>query len=182
MAEDTKQKPAPVATENTQPEQSPADAAASLKGSLTTAPAIPVSTQPAGVDTNKASLMAQTVSQPQPTKTLGGTFLEQKGHVTAEPVKPYVFDTDKFEAKIEEFNKTSTEVAGKPNYNPYLYLAKNGVTEAVRQYKFGNRSQEVFDTVMKVPSKIPPIDPNWVAPEPYKPMLPKALQPPARSK
>lgn len=97
-----------------------------------------------------------------------------------EPVKPYVFDTAKFEAKIAEFNKATDEVAGKPNYNPYMYLTKNGVTEAVRQYKLGNRSKEVFDTVMRVPATIPVIDVNYVAPVPYKAELPKALRPPER--
>lgn len=186
MAEDNKQKSVPVASgldANTQPEQSPADATASLKTTLTTTtPAIPVAPQPPGVDTDKASLMSQTVSQPQPTKTLGGATIEQKAHVTPEPVKPYVFDTVKFEAKIAEFNEATDKVAGKPNYNPYMYLTKNGVTEAVRQYKLGNRSKEVFDTVMRVPATIPVVDVNWVAPVPYKAELPKQLQPPNRSK
>lgn len=136
-----------------------------------------VAPQPPGVDPDKASLMAQTQSRPQPTKTLAGA-LEEIKH--PEPVKPYDFNEKKFEAKVEKIRTSANDVEGKPNYNPHMYLKTVGYNDAVRSYKRGSRSQELYDTIMNLPDEVPVIDPDYVAPAPYKAELPKALQPPKR--
>ncbi len=96
----------------------------------------------------------------------------------AEPIKPYVFDEKAFEAKVETIRASANKVEGKPNYNPHMFLKEVGYSDAIRAYKQGNRSKELFDSVMKLPNEVPVIDPDWQPPVAYKPELPKALRPP----
>lgn len=137
-------------------------------------------TQPPGVDTDKASLLSQTLSKPQPAKTVDEALKETTKSAT--PIKPYVFDEAAFKTKVKQVEASVNEVSGKPNYNPHLFLASNGFDDMIRQYKQGVRSQELFERMAHFPTTIPVVDENYVPPVPYKPELPKALQPPNRSK
>lgn len=136
--------------------------------------------QPPGVDTDKASLLSQTLSKPQPAKTIDEALKEPAK--SAQPVKPYVFDDAAFKSKVKQVETSVNEVSGKPNYNPHLFLAQNGFDDMIRQYKQGVRSQELFERMKQFPTTIPVVDENYVPPVPYKAELPKALQPPTRGK
>lgn len=167
---------------------SPADAKTNVESALIPDPIkLPEVTkaaiQPPGVNTDKASLLSQTQTKPQPTKTLAGAIEEVKHPLpTAQPVKPYVFNETAFKDKVKKLETATNEVSGKPNYNPHLFLASNGFDDMIRQYKQGVRSQELFERMMHLPTTIPVVDENYVTPVPYKAELPKALQPPTRGK
>lgn len=98
-----------------------------------------------------------------------------------EAVKPYVFDEKVFTAKVEALNDAVDKLSGKPNYNPHKWAHAVGLVDAVRRFKQGERSKELFDLVAGLTTTIPVVDPNYVPPVPYKPELPKQLQPPQRA-
>lgn len=98
----------------------------------------------------------------------------------AEPVKPYVFDEKAFEAKNNTLIASMKAVEGKPNYNPYHWANLVGLTDIIKRYKLGERSQGIASLMARLPSVVPCVDKDYVAPETYKPSLPKALQPPVK--
>lgn len=77
-----------------------------------------------------------------------------------EVIKPYVFDDTAFKTKIADLNKLVESLAGRKNYNPYVWFNDN-VQPIVTRYNKGERSQTMFESLMRIPLTIPPIDPNW---------------------
>lgn len=75
----------------------------------------------------------------------------------------FKFDEKAFIAKLNQLNAAAKAVEGKPNYNPFVWLANN-VTPLNAEYVKGTRTKELFDKLMAVKAEVPPVNPKIVPP------------------
>lgn len=71
------------------------------------------------------------------------------------------FDEKAFTTKLNELTAAAKAVEGKPNYNPFVWLANN-VTPLSVEYNKGTRTKELFDKLMAVKAEVPPVDSKLV--------------------
>lgn len=72
--------------------------------------------------------------------------------------KTFSFDEKAFNEKIAKLEAAKAAVAGKKNYNPFLWY---GLVVAPLQNRFikGERTKELYDGLMSVSETVPPIKP-----------------------
>lgn len=63
--------------------------------------------------------------------------------------KSFKFDEAAFKAKVASFDKLRDTLAGKSSVNPYIWYRDN-VQAKVTAYAKGDRSKELYDSLMAV--------------------------------
>lgn len=75
------------------------------------------------------------------------------------PASTFKFDEAAFKARVKELEDLRYTVAGKRNYNPFIWFNEK-VQPCVDEFKEGKRTEELYKKLMAVEAKIPPLDPS----------------------
>lgn len=89
---------------------------------------------------------------------------------------PFVFDADKFKAKLTEIKEAQLPYAGKHNHNPFKWIADNVLPLETRFVK-GERTKELYDALMNLKVTAPKINPDLADVAPGTPASPQHVNP-----
>lgn len=72
----------------------------------------------------------------------------------------FKFNETLVKEKFGKIEAAVNAVAGKKNYNPFLWIGKE-VQPLVDRFTKGERTEELQKAILAVPEAVPCLDPNW---------------------
>src|SRR5687768_7351524 len=95
--------------------------------------------------------------------------IETSGSKT--PPAEFKFDENAWQNKVVKLTQLQSDFAGKKNYNPFVWFSET-VQPLINQYRKGDRSKALFDSLMSIKEVVPVLDPDWQEEKPV--VLPPA--------